>query len=72
MKAGDSTMRLLKRLLKYSDRYEISIQFWPEQQAVFIAKDGVDLESYGNDLNEALKRSIEYLDRVTLKNKKKS
>ena len=55
----------LRRLLAYSDKYEISIQFWPEQIAVYIAKDGVDLQDYGGDFDFAIGRSIEYLDRVT-------
>ena len=55
----------LSRLLAYSDKYEISIQFWPEQIAVYIAKDGVDLQDYGGDFDFAIGRSIEYLDRVT-------
>lgn len=53
----------LKKLLKFSDRYEISIQFWPDQISVFIAKDDVDLESYGGDF-EAIKRAIQYLNRI--------
>ena len=55
----------LSRLLAYSDKYEISIQFWPKQIAVYIAKDGVDLQDYGGDFDFAIGRSIEYLDRVT-------
>ena len=55
----------LSRLLAYSDKYEISIQFWPKQTAVYIAKDGVDLQDYGGDFDFAIGRSIEYLDRVT-------
>ena len=53
----------LPELLKYRDRYEISIQFWPEQTAVYIYKDGVELASYGNP--NAITRGIEYLDRIT-------
>jgi len=55
----------LKRLLKYSDRYEISIQFWPGQIAVFIAKDGVDLNSWGcYNGSKSIQSAIEYLDRI--------
>lgn len=55
----------LKRLLKYSDRYEISIQFWPGQIAVFLAKDGVDLNSWGcTDGEYSIQAAIEYLDRI--------
>lgn len=58
-------LKVLSRLLKYSDRYEISIQFWPEQIAVFISKDGIDLQDYGGDFDSSIIRSIEYLDRIT-------
>lgn len=54
----------LGKLLKYSDRYEISIQFWPDQTAVFIEKDGVELESYGGDFDFAIDSSIAYLRRI--------
>jgi len=55
----------LKKLLAFSDKYEISIQFWPQQIAVYIAKDGVDLTDFGGDFDFAVGRSIEYLDRIT-------
>jgi hypothetical protein len=55
----------LKKLLAFSDRYEISIQFWPEIIAVYIAKDGVDLADYGGDFDFAIGKSIEYLERIT-------
>lgn len=58
------TRNLLSRLLVYSERYEISIQFWPEQTAVFIAKDGVDLTSFGSDRVGALKAAVSYIDRI--------
>lgn len=54
----------LERLLKYSDRYEINIQFWPDQTAVYTGKDDVELESYGGDFDFAIDKSIEYLDRI--------
>lgn len=53
---------LLKVLISYSSRYEITIQFWPNQTTVYIAKDGIDLFDYGGD--DAIERSIEYLDRI--------
>lgn len=62
---NDIYLGALANLLKYSNKYEISIQFWPEQTAVYIAKDGVDLQNYGGDFDFAISRSIEYLDRVT-------
>lgn len=58
-------MTALEKLIKYSDRYQISIQFWPEQTAVFIMKDDVDLESFGAyDLEEVVKTALDYLDRI--------
>ena len=58
----------LKRLLSFSDRYEISIQFWPKQIAVYIAKDGVDLIDFGGDFDFAVGKAIEYLVRVVSHN----
>jgi len=55
----------LKKLLRFSDRYEISIQFWPQQIAVYIAKDGVDLTDFGGEFDFAIGKSIEYLVRIT-------
>lgn len=65
MLPNEIDLEQLRRLLAYSDKYEISIQFWPEQIAVYIAKDGVDLQDYGGDFDFAIGRTIEYLDRVT-------
>lgn len=56
---------LLKRLLAFSDRYEISVQFWPDQTAVYISKDLVDLTSFGGSFHFAVSHSIEYLERIT-------
>lgn len=64
MLPNEIDLEQLSRLLAYSDKYEISIQFWPKQIAVYIAKDGVDLQDYGGDFDFAIGRSIEYLDRV--------
>lgn len=57
-------LTLLSRLLRFSSKYELSIQFWPEQTAVYIAKDGVDLQDYGGSFKFAVGRAIEYLERV--------
>lgn len=54
----------LAELLKFSDRYEISIQFWPKQIAVYISKDGVDLADFGGGFNFAIDNSIKYLKRI--------
>ena len=59
---------LLSELLKFSDRYEISIQFWPDQISVFIAKDDVNLIDYGGDFKFSVGQSIEYLNRITNNN----
>jgi hypothetical protein len=58
-------LKLLKRLLVYSDTFEISIQFWPLQVAVYIAKDGIDLTDFGGDFDFAIPEAIKYLDRIT-------
>ena len=55
----------LANLLKYSDKYQISIQFWPDQIAVFVEKDNVDLKDFGGDFDFAVSKSIAYLDRIT-------
>lgn len=54
----------LGALLTYSDRYQINIQFWPDQTAVFISKDDVDLKDYGGDFDFAVDSAIEYLNRI--------
>lgn len=62
-------LELLSLLLKYSDRYEISIQFWPKQTAVYIAKDGVDLKDFGGDFEFAVRSSISFLNSIQPKHK---
>lgn len=54
----------LRKLIAYSDRYEINIQFWPDQTAVYISKGGVDLNSYGGDFDFAIGSSLDYLKRI--------
>lgn len=61
-------IKALPDLLKYSNKYEITIQFWPDQVAIYIAKDGIDLSSHGGDFDFAIKRAIEYLNRITKNN----
>lgn len=68
MKLNATQTKKLLRLLRYSDRYELSIQFWPDQTVVYIAKDDVDLNSYGGDFNFAINSALDYLIRI---NKKK-
>jgi hypothetical protein len=57
-------LTLLSRLLMFSSKYELSIQFWPEQTAVYISKDGVDLQDYGGDFKFAVGLAIEYLEQI--------
>lgn len=59
-------INLLTKLLKYSDRYEINIQFWPGQTAVYIEKDGIELSEFGGDSEFSLRKSLEYLNRINL------
>ncbi len=55
----------LDKLISYSDRYEINIQFWPNQISVYLSKDGVDLNSWGSsEPNFAIVEAIKYLDRI--------
>ena len=61
---NEKDLKKLGRLLEYSDRYEISIQFWPKQTVVYIAKNGVDLQDYGGDFDFAIDESIKYLSRI--------
>ena len=53
----------LKELITFSDRYELSIQFWPNQVAVYIAKNGIDLNSVGGDFS-AIDKALDYLKRI--------
>lgn len=64
----DKQLIKLGKLLKYSNRYEINIQFWPDQTSVYIHKDDVELQSYGGDFDFAIDSSLEYLNRIN-KNK---
>ncbi len=61
----------LLELISFSDKYEIDIQFWPEQTAVYINKDGIELTSFGGDFNHAINSSIDYLKKINNKNAKK-
>lgn len=63
-KYTDEELKLLTKLLSYTDRYDISIQFWVDQTAVYISKGGVDLESYGGDAESTFQQSIDYLKRI--------
>ena len=61
----DSELNQLRNLLRYSDRYEISIQFWPDQTAVYISKDGVELKDFGGDFEPTIQQATDYLNRIT-------
>ena len=62
---NDIDLLELKKLLAFSDKYEISVQFWSEQIAVYISKDGFDLTDFGGDFDFAVGKAIEYLVRIT-------
>ena len=49
----------LNQLLANSDRYQISIQFWPGQTTVYIEKYGVPLADF-----DGIKQALDYLNRV--------
>jgi hypothetical protein len=55
----------LKQLLSYSNRYDISIQFWTEQQAIYIEKHDVPLIDFGGEFNDIIDDAIGYLNRIT-------
>lgn len=61
---SQSNMDLLKSLLEFSDRYEINIQFWPDQVAVYINKDHVELTSFGGSFISTVRQSTDYLKRI--------
>lgn len=62
------TASLMLRLIDYGEKYEISVQLWPQYKTIYVAKDGVDLFSYGDhDLQRVLSRILEYLDRINAK-----
>ena len=64
-KLTNSQLTKLDNLLQYTDVYEISIQFWPNQTAVFIEKDGVELQDYGGSFDHAIDSSLGYIKRIT-------
>jgi hypothetical protein len=56
---------LFTRLMAYSDRYMISFQMWPDQYAIYIAKDDVELHSTGSsNAIETMTYAVNYLDRI--------
>ncbi len=69
MLPNEIDLELLSKLLMYSDKYEISIQFWPKQTAVYIAKDGVELKDFGGDFEFAVRKGISYLYGIQPKRK---
>ncbi len=69
MKYTPAQLLQLSKLLFYSNRYEINIQFWPDQTAVYISKDDVELTNYGGDFDFAVSSSLDYLKRINHKNK---
>lgn len=67
------TELLLSRIEKYSQRYNISFQFWGDgNNNCFINKDDVEIHSSGghDTIKEALSYTLEYLDRINSNNTK--
>lgn len=60
---------MLNRMLAYSEKYDITIQFWGESNTnVFIEKDGIDLTDFGGlSPDEAIKKTVQFLDRINKK-----
>lgn len=69
MKLTDEQVRKLRILLSYSNRYQISIQFWPGLTAVYISKDSVDLKDWGGEFDHAVGSAIRYLRRINKEDK---
>jgi len=63
-KVSKENLELLSKLLEYSDIYEISIQFWPNQIAVYIEKEGVPLKDFGGDFKATITGATDYLKRI--------
>lgn len=63
---SEKQIKQLTKLMAYSNsnRYEINIQFWPDQTAVYISKDGVDLQSYGGSFEYSISSSLSYINRI--------
>jgi len=68
IKHSKEQVKKLFKLLSYSDKYMISIQFWPELTAVYISKDDVDISDYGGDFDFAIDSAIAFLERINKKN----
>lgn len=65
--------RLLKEIDKWSDKYEISFQFWGEDNNnVYISKDYVDLYDSGGyeTAYDVIKAALEWIYRVNRTPKK--
>lgn len=52
------------KLLAYTDRYDLSIQFWVESTNVYINKANVELQSYGGDFDHAISSALKYLNKI--------
>ncbi len=57
---------LLQEIEKWSGKYKFSFQFWPDQNNVYISKDGVDLTSFGgySTIKGVLVKALEYIYRI--------
>lgn len=69
MNQGEN-IKLWLRLLKYSERYQINFQMWPDQYTIYIEKDHVELSSFGGGaVTETMEMTLEFLDRINRKSK---
>lgn len=65
MKLTAAQLQKLKELLYFSNVYEINIQFWPDQTAVYISKGGVDLNDFGgSDFDLPVEMALQYLRKI--------
>lgn len=71
MKHTEQQLKKLSQLIEYSDKYNINVQFWPDQTAVYIDKDDIELQSYGGDFDFAIDSALSYLKRINSKTRQR-
>ncbi len=62
---------VLAEIGEWGKKYELSFQFWPDQNNVYISKNGVELTCIGGrgSVDEILSDCCAYLRRINLKDK---
>lgn len=64
-----SLTKLSKEIKKWSKQYELSFQFWPRQNNVWIYKDQVEIFNRGGleTMEEAMQEACDFLNRINSK-----